>query len=87
MIEKSSPLKLAIEQIGDSSLLQDFAQSEAVCGLIVESEEADLVLSGSASGVQLVWQSKEFGHLKYWIDVDAFAKQQKTFPLNHSLVA
>ena len=80
MIEKSSPLKLAVEQTADSSLLQDFAQSEEVSDLLVEPRGADLVLSASASGVHLVWQSKEFGDLKYWIDVDAFAKQQKTFP-------
>ena len=80
MIEKSSPLRLAIEHASNSTLLQTFAEQEFISAGLVEPKSADLVLSASEHGIQLMWQSSEFGKLKYCIDVDAFAHQQKTFP-------
>ena len=80
MIEKSSPLKLAVEHASNSNILQAFVGQAYIDTQLVEPKSADLVLSASERGIQLQWQSNKFGKLKYWIDVEAFAAQQKTFP-------
>ena len=67
---------MGVRDPGASELLREFAQRQG----LEEDPRAELILTESAHGLELLWQPPDGGKIHLNIDIDAFVARQRSYP-------